>query len=227
MSSALRLSGVKRTYIQGTRTIHVLRGIELTLQPGEILGLLGPSGSGKSTLLHIAGLLERPDEGEVRIGDRACSKLADSERTLIRRDALGFIYQFHHLLQEFTALENVTLPMRIAGLDTGKAGGKAAKLLSAMNLKERIDHLPSEMSGGEQQRVAIARALANDPDIILADEPTGNLDEATADVVMDQLVMAVKSHKAAAIVATHNLALAARMDRVVYLHDGHLSTKKP
>lgn len=227
MSAALQLSGVKRSYTQGSRAIHVLRGIELTLKSGEILGLLGPSGSGKSTMLHIAGLLERPDTGEVRINGQACSKLPEVGRTLIRRNSLGFIYQFHHLLQEFTALENVALPLRITGAKAETAEEKASTLLASVKLSERADHLPSQLSGGEQQRVAIARALANDPDIILADEPTGNLDEATADTVMDELIRAVKSRKMAAIVATHNLSLVSRMDRVVYLHDGHLSAKKP
>lgn len=226
MSAVLGISGVKRTFTQAGRPLEVLRGVSLSLSPGEMVGLLGPSGSGKSTLLHIAGLLERPNEGEIMVNGRACGALSSNERTLIRRNEIGFVYQFHHLLSEFTALENVMMPMRIAGLSTGKAKKRARELLNNVGLAERETHLPSQLSGGEQQRVAIARAMANKPKVILADEPTGNLDEATAKRVMRALVKTIRSEGMAALIATHNREVAASLDRCVGLHDGKLNKIK-
>ena len=220
--TVLDLKGIKRTFHQGGRALKVLRGTGLAVEAGEVVGLLGPSGSGKSTLLHIAGLLEQPDGGSVTIKGENCADLSERERTLIRRGAIGFVYQFHHLLPEFTALENVLLPQLIAERNEGEARGRAADLLTRLGLKKRLDHLPSELSGGEQQRVAIARALANYPSILLADEPTGNLDESTAEKVMKELVGAARDRGVGAIIATHNMALAARMDRCVHLHEGKL-----
>ncbi len=222
MNAALQVSGVKRTFTQGRKSLPVLKGIDLTVKEGEIVGLLGPSGSGKSTLLHIAGLLEKPDGGLVRICGRETGKLSGPERTMIRRHEVGFVYQFHHLLGEFTALENVMMPMRIAGASKNDAHARAQKLLKAVGLADRADHLPSQLSGGEQQRVAIARAMANSPKVILADEPTGNLDEGTADKVMAQLVATIRAEGMAAVVATHNARIAKRFDRSVVLHDGKL-----
>lgn len=224
MSAALEISGVKQTFYQGGKAVEVLRGVSLTVKKGEIVGLLGPSGSGKSTLLHIAGLLEQPTGGTVKINGRAGSALSSAERTLIRRTDLGFVYQFHHLLGEFTALENVMMPLRIAGKSAAKARERAKSLLKAVGLSEREDHLPSQLSGGEQQRVAIARAMANEPLVILADEPTGNLDEGTAGRVMKQLVKTIREGGMAAVIATHNRELAATLDRCVRLHDGKLQT---
>ncbi len=227
MSPVLKLEGIKRTFHQGGRELKILRGASLSLMPGEITGLLGPSGSGKSTLLHIAGLLEAPDGGEVVINGKAASGLSGHERTLVRRNSLGFIYQFHHLLQEFTALENVMLPLRISGWSTAEAAEAASGLLKSVHLKDRAGHFPGQLSGGEQQRVAIARAMANTPLVVLADEPTGNLDEATAGRVMDEFIKTIKKHKMAALVATHNPVLARRMDRCLYLHDGVLFKHAP
>ncbi len=218
----LELKGIKRTFHQGGRALRVLRGTGLSVAAGEVVGLLGPSGSGKSTLLHIAGLLEKPDAGTVVIGGEKCGELSESDRTIIRRHGIGFVYQFHHLLPEFTALENVLLPQLIAERDEAEARERAADILSRLGLKKRLEHLPAELSGGEQQRVAIARALANDPALLLADEPTGNLDESTAKRVMDELIAAARDRGVGAVIATHNMTLAGRMDRCVHLHDGVL-----
>ena len=224
MSEALlALDGVTRTFEQGGTRIEVLRGVSLELSAGEIVALVGPSGAGKSTLLHIAGLLERVDGGMVVIGGEPCGRLSDGERTRLRRERLGFIYQFHHLLPEFSALENVALPRMTAGVKRGPARNRARELLVSLGLEERADHRPGQLSGGEQQRVAIARALANGPRVLLADEPTGNLDHATAVAVFDQLVARVRETGVAALVATHNLELAGRMDRVLALQDGTLT----
>ena len=225
-SPVLEMQGIERTFQQGGRELKVLQGASLTLKPGEIVGLLGPSGSGKSTLLHVAGLLERANAGEVVLNGKACSTLASSDRTLMRRNCLGFIYQFHHLLQDFTAEENVMLPLRIMGKSKDAAAKAAKSLLKSVHLVDRSDHLPSQLSGGEQQRVAIARAIANSPLVILADEPTGNLDEATADKVMDMFIKTIREQSMAALIATHNVGLAKRMDRCLYLHNGTLSKKK-
>jgi lipoprotein-releasing system ATP-binding protein len=222
MSDALRLDAVTRTYPQATGVLEVFRGIDLTLRQGELVALVGPSGAGKSSLLHIAGLLERPTSGEVHIGGAAVSSLPEAERTRIRRDTIGFVYQAHHLLPEFTALENVVIPQRIAGKDRAGSERDAAHILSHLGLGQRLEHRPAQLSGGEQQRVAIARALANRPRILLADEPTGNLDFHTADGVFDALVDLVRSEGLAALVATHNLELAARMDRALILHEGRI-----
>jgi len=218
----LSLAGIERHFRQGPRVIEVLRGIDLTVDPGEMVGLIGPSGAGKSTLLHIAGLLETPDAGTVAIDGTAADGLPDTARTGIRREKLGFVYQFHHLLAEFTALENVILPQMIAGKTRRDAAVRAEDLLSRLGLAERLTHFPNALSGGEQQRVAIARALANAPLLLLTDEPTGNLDEATSDRVFDALRQIAQEEGVAALVATHNSDLAARMDRRLVLHEGHL-----
>ncbi len=218
----LQLDDVTRTYHQGETELHVFHNLGLTLMPGEIVALVGPSGSGKSSLLHIAGLLEAPDSGDIVIGGMTSAKLSDARRTAIRRRDIGFVYQAHNLLAEFTALENVVLPQMIGGRDKKQAETEAARLLESFGLGERLKHLPSELSGGEQQRVAIARALANKPKLLLADEPTGNLDPKTSRAVFEQLVEVTKGEGAAALVATHNLDLAGRMDRIVLLHEGQL-----
>jgi lipoprotein-releasing system ATP-binding protein len=220
--SVLELAGVRRVFRQGGVELHVLNGIDLALAAGEIVALVGPSGAGKSTLLHVAGLLERPDAGAIRIAGEECGALSDERRTLLRRRALGFVYQFHHLLPEFSALENVMLPQMIAGAPRGAARDKAAGLLRRVGLGERLSHRPARLSGGEQQRVALVRALANDPQILLADEPTGNLDHDTADGVMTALVEVVRASGLAALIATHNLDLARRLDRIVALEGGRL-----
>ena len=217
---ALVLRGVTRTFRQGERALKVLRGVDLTLVRGELVALVGPSGAGKSTLLHIAGLLERPDGGSVEVGGIACSTLSDADRTRIRRDTVGFVYQFHHLLPEFTALENVMLPQLIAGLTKREARERARQLLAMVGLTERATHRPGRLSGGEQQRVAIVRAIANVPRVLLADEPTGNLDPTTAEGVFQQLHKLVKATGLSALIATHNLDLARRMDRMLELKDG-------
>jgi lipoprotein-releasing system ATP-binding protein len=222
MSSPLELRGVARTYRTEAGELPVLRGVDLALAAGEIVALVAPSGSGKSTLLHLAGLLEQPDGGAVLIEGRDAGGLADAERTGIRRDMIGFVYQFHHLLAEFTALENVVLPQMIAGVPRRRAAERAERLLAAFGLGERLRHLPGKLSGGEQQRVAIARAMANAPRILLADEPTGNLDVATAEVVFHELLAAVRAEGVAALIATHNPDLAARMDRRVGLSAGKI-----
>ena len=216
----LALRGVTRVFRQGERQLKVLRGIDLTLTRGELVALVGPSGAGKSTLLHIAGLLERPDGGSVEVGGIACSTLSDSDRTRIRRDTVGFVYQFHHLLPEFSALENIMLPQLIAGLSKREARERAHQLLGMVGLAERASHRPGRLSGGEQQRVAIVRAIANVPSVLLADEPTGNLDPTTAEGVFLQLQKLVKATGLSALIATHNLELAGRMDRVLELKDG-------
>jgi lipoprotein-releasing system ATP-binding protein len=221
-SPVLQLRAVRRVFRQGEAELPVLNGIDLALGPGEIVALVGPSGAGKSTLLHVAGLLERPDGGQVLIEGRDCGGLPDEHRTMLRRRALGFVYQFHHLLPEFSALENVMLPQMIAGVPRGTARDKASSLLERVGLGQRLTHRPARLSGGEQQRVAIVRALANDPKILLADEPTGNLDHATAEGVIDTLLGIVRASGLAALIATHNLELARRLDRTVALEDGKL-----
>jgi lipoprotein-releasing system ATP-binding protein len=218
--TSLRLEGVERRFRQGEAWLEVLRGVELALAPGQVIALVGPSGSGKSTLLQVAGLLERPDGGEVYIADQACGRLSDAQRTQIRRERLGFVYQFHHLLPEFSALENVMLPQMLAGVDRRRAGKCGRELLRALGLAEREDHRPGRLSGGEQQRVAIARAMANRPAVLLADEPTGNLDEDTARKVFEALVAAARATAAALLIATHNAELAARADGIYRLHNG-------
>ena len=217
---ALRLEKVERRYKQGENTLAILRGADLTLHPGQTVALIAPSGVGKSTLLHLAGLLEKPDDGEVYVGEAATAAMDDAARTRIRRIEIGFVYQFHHLLPEFTALENVMMPQMIRGLARDQARQRAGELLEYLGLGARKTHRPGELSGGEQQRVAIARAVANGPRVLLADEPTGNLDPQTADHVFDALGQIVRASGLAALVATHNLDLAARMDRRVTLREG-------
>jgi lipoprotein-releasing system ATP-binding protein len=220
--AALELIGLTRSFQQGGVTIEVLKGADLTLARGEIVALLGPSGSGKSTLLQAAGLLEGGFGGRIRIDGAEAADLSDQARTAMRRDRLGFVYQFHHLLPDFSAAENVILPQLVKGADRAAAEGRAKELLEALGLGARLEHRPSQLSGGEQQRVAVARALANKPVLVLADEPTGNLDEETAARVLDEFLNLVRSQGSAALVATHNRALAARMDRVVRIEHGKL-----
>ena len=220
--AALELRDVRRVFRLAGTELKVLNGVDLALRPGEIVALVGPSGAGKSTLLHVAGLLERPGGGAVLIGGEDCGSLSDERRTLLRRSEIGFVYQFHHLLPEFSALENVMLPQMIAGVARRPARRKAAELLDRVGLAPRIRHRPARLSGGEQQRVAIVRALANDPRILLADEPTGNLDHATGDSVLATLLDLVRHTGLAALIATHNLDLARRLDRIVALDDGRL-----
>ena len=219
----LSLQAITRTFVQGDRRLDVLKGVSLDLHAGEIVALVGQSGSGKSTMLHIAGLLERPDGGEVVVDGRSMRMQNDASRTALRRKFLGFVYQYHHLLPEFSALENVMLPQMLAGLSRSQARLRAADLLTMVQLKDRGDHRPGRLSGGEQQRVAIARAVANAPRVLLADEPTGNLDAATAEAVFRQLLALVRETGMAALIATHNPELAARMDRRLRLRDGVLS----
>jgi lipoprotein-releasing system ATP-binding protein len=219
---ALELRGVRRIFRQAATELVVLNGIDLVLRPGEIVALVGPSGAGKSTMLHVAGLLERADGGAVLIGGEDCGRLSDDRRTLLRRSEIGFVYQFHHLLPEFSALENVMLPQMIAAVPRRRAREKAAGLLERVGLAPRAGHRPARLSGGEQQRVAIARALANDPKILLGDEPTGNLDQATGENVLEALLGLVRDTGLAALIATHNLDLARRLDRIVALADGCL-----
>jgi len=221
-AAALRLDSVARIYKEGEGQLEVFRNVNMVLYPGELVALVGPSGAGKSSLLHMAGLLEEPTAGEIVIGGSPASSLSDGERTAIRRATIGFVYQAHHLLPEFTALENVVIPQMIAGRRSKDAKVEAARLLTLMGLENRMTHRPSQLSGGEQQRVAIARALANRPRILLADEPTGNLDPRTAAGVFDALMAIVRMEGLAALVATHNLQLAAKMDRALILHDGRL-----
>ncbi len=218
----LVLRNVTRTYPSGSERLDVLRGVDLTLRAGEIVALVAPSGTGKSTLLHIAGLLDKPDSGDVIIAGHSAGTLPDAARTAIRRDAIGFVYQFHHLLGEFTALENIALPQMIAGHPRPAAVARARELLAAFGLAPRAGHIPGKLSGGEKQRVAIARALANRPAVLLADEPTGNLDVGTAAHVFDELLDSVRHHNTAALIATHNPDLASRMDRIVTLRDGRI-----
>ena len=220
----LSLREIKRTFVQGDRRLEVLRGVSLDLRPGEIVALVGQSGSGKSTLLHIAGLLEQPDGGDVVLNGKAAGPLGDRGRTALRRRFLGFVYQYHHLLPEFSAIENVMLPQMLNGLSRSEARVRSTDLLAMVQLKERGDHRPGRLSGGEQQRVAIARAVANAPRVLLADEPTGNLDAATADIVFRQLLALVRETGMAALIATHTPDLAERMDRTVTLKDGLLSS---
>ena len=219
---ALELRGVRRVFKQAGTELRVLNGVDLVLRAGEIVALVGPSGAGKSTMLHIAGLLERPDGGAVLIGGEDCGSLSDDRRTMLRRAEIGFVYQFHHLLPEFSALENVMLPQMIAAVPRRQAREKAAGLLDQVGLAPRAGHRPARLSGGEQQRVAIARALANNPKILLGDEPTGNLDHATGESVLETLVDLVRGNGLAALIATHNLELASRLDRIVALEDGKL-----
>lgn len=225
--AVLKLDGLRRTFKQGEREIHVLNGASAALYPGEAVALVGPSGAGKSTMLHIAGLLESPDAGSVIISGRDCSTLDDGERTRIRRAEMGFIYQFHQLLPEFSALENVSIPQMIMGRSRKEASVRAADLLSGMGLGERLNHRPAQLSGGEQQRTAICRALANKPKLILADEPTGNLDPKTSELVFHELIGLFKREGVAALIATHNLELASRMDRVLRMDSGLLIEVAP
>jgi lipoprotein-releasing system ATP-binding protein len=219
---ALHLDGITRRFRQGSAVLEILRGANLSVWPGEAVALIAPSGAGKSTLLQIAGLLEYPDGGEVFIGGRPTTGLPDNERTEVRRGDIGFVYQFHHLLPEFSALENVMLPQMIYGLDKKEARTRSAELLSFLGLGRRLEHRPAELSGGEQQRVAIARAVANAPRVLLADEPTGNLDPHTADHVFATLSKLVSASGFAAVIATHNLDLAGRMHRRVTIREGEI-----
>jgi lipoprotein-releasing system ATP-binding protein len=221
-SPVLVTRGLKRSFIQGETTIEVLRGVDLAVAPGEIVALLGPSGSGKSTLLQAVGLLEGGFQGSIRLSGQEAAELDDNGRTRLRRELLGFVYQFHHLLPEFNARENVILPQLVRGAEPKQALERAERLLTTLGLADRLDHRPSKLSGGEQQRVAVARALANKPPLILADEPTGNLDEHTADIVFAEFLNLVRGEGSAALVATHNERIAAKMDRVVRLHEGLL-----
>lgn len=219
----LHLRGICRTYETGEEALTVLQGADLAVRPGEIVALVAPSGAGKSTLLHLAGLLEKPDGGQVIISGEDAGMLPDMARTAIRLRKIGFVYQFHHLLPEFTALENVSLPQMIAGKSQTEANARSMDLLDRLGLAARSEHLPGKLSGGEKQRVAIARALANHPALLLADEPTGNLDVATANIVFNELLHIVRSENVAALIATHNPELASRMDRQVALRDGKLA----
>ncbi len=223
MSDTVAITGLCRSFTQGTATIQVLRGVNLSIAAGEIVALLGPSGSGKSTLLQAVGLLEGGFTGSIRIQGEEAASLDNDGRTRLRRDCLGFVYQFHHLLPDFSAMENVILPQLIHGADNAAAEVRARDILSSLGLGARLDHRPSQLSGGEQQRVAVARALANRPALVLADEPTGNLDEATADVVLAEFLGLVRGEGSAALIATHNERIAAKMDRVVRLHEGVLN----
>ncbi len=222
-SPVVRITALTRSFQQGDARIDVLRGVDLSINPGEIVALLGASGSGKSTMLQAVGLLEGGFGGKIEIAGHDATRLDGDARAVIRRDHLGFVYQFHHLLPDFTAIENVVLPQLVAGKGQAEAEERARELLSALGIGERLQHRPSRLSGGEQQRVAVARALANRPALVLADEPTGNLDEATADKVLVQFLELVRGENSATLVATHNERLAAQMDRVVRLHDGVLS----
>ena len=221
----LSVRGVTRTYDTASGGLTVLKGVNLDVMPGEVVGLIGPSGSGKSSLLHAAGLLERPTSGEIRIDGADVGGLDERARTHIRLASIGFVYQFHHLLAEFDARDNVALPLRIAGVVQGEARERASEVLTALGLGERLTHQPAQMSGGEQQRVAVARALANRPRLLLADEPTGNLDPATSQTVFEALHRLVKDTGVAALIATHNMELAGHMDRVFALKDGHLEER--
>jgi len=216
----LRLEGVTRRFGSGDAALEILRGVDFELRPGELVALVGPSGAGKSTLLHIAGLLEAPTTGKVMIDDKDCAGLGDAGRTRLRRDTIGFVYQFHHLLPEFSARENVMIPQMVAGLSRQEAGERADQLLKMVGLERRASHRPAKLSGGEQQRVAIVRAIANVPQVLLADEPTGNLDPETAAEVFSQLTRIVRATGLAALIATHNHDLAASMDRTLELRDG-------
>lgn len=218
----LKITGLTRSFVQGEEEIHVLRGVDLSIGRGEVVGLLGPSGSGKSTLLQAVGLLEGGFGGSIMIAGKEAAQLDSHGRTLVRRDYLGFVYQFHHLLPDFNATENVVLPLLIHGSTQAQAEARATSLLTTLGLGHRLTHRPSQLSGGEQQRVAVARALANKPALVLADEPTGNLDEHTADIVLGELLRLVREEGCSALIATHNERLASRMDRVVRLSEGLL-----
>ncbi len=221
-TAVLKLEGVTRAFKQGTREIAVLQGANAELRKGQAVALVGPSGAGKSTLLHIAGLLESPSSGRVMINGRDCAKLSEADRTRLRRQEIGFIYQFHQLLPEFSALENVVIPQMILGRRRRDAEVRAQELLGSLGLAERVDHRPAELSGGEQQRTAICRGLANAPKLLLADEPTGNLDPHTSEYVFQELLALIRHHGVAALIATHNMDLARRMDRVLKMQDGQL-----
>jgi len=221
----LTIRGLERSYVTGAGTLTVLRGVDLDVMPGEIVGLIGPSGSGKSSLLHAAGLLEHPNAGRIAVMGQDCTDLPDRERTRVRLGSIGFVYQFHHLLPEFSALDNVALPLMIAGQPRAAAQQRATELLGELGLAERVHHQPAQLSGGEQQRVAVARALANWPRLLLADEPTGNLDPHTSAAVFENLYELARRTGVAALVATHNLELAHHMDRVFALKDGHLEAQ--
>ena len=225
IAPVLSVRGLSRTYDTAAGGLSVLRGVDLDVMPGEVVGLIGPSGSGKSSLLHAAGLLEHPTSGEVRIDGQEMGHLPDSTRTRVRLGAIGFVYQFHHLLPEFDARDNVALPLRIAGVGREAARERAEELLVRLGLADRLTHQPAQLSGGERQRVAVARALANRPRLLLADEPTGNLDPATSQTVFEALHDLVKSTGVAALIATHNMELAGHMDRVFALKDGHLEER--
>ena len=216
----VELTKLTRSFEQGGQRIDVLRGADLRIERSEIVALLGPSGSGKSTLLQAVGLLEGGFGGSIRIAGQNATQMAADQRTTVRREHLGFVYQFHHLLPDFNATENVVLPQLVAGVSHDEARVRAESLLSSLGLKHRLDHRPSQLSGGEQQRVAVARALANRPTLVLADEPTGNLDETTSETVLSQFLELVRNEGSAALVATHNERLASKMDRIVRLHDG-------
>jgi len=220
--SVLSLSGISRIYTQGDNKIDVLKNIDLNVNRGEIISLIGSSGSGKSSLLHIAGLLEQPDAGDITINGVKFSKMKDQDRTISRRHSIGFIYQFHHLLSDFSAIDNIIIPMMIAGQDKSYSQERAMMLLSKLGLEDRKDHLPSQLSGGEQQRVSIARAIANKPDLLLADEPTGNLDSKTADIVFEQFISLVRQENMSVLLATHNIKLSEKSDRVISIQNGEL-----
>ncbi|MFT3731491.1 MAG: ABC transporter ATP-binding protein [Hyphomicrobium sp.] len=222
LAPVLQLEGVTRSFRQGEKEVVVLRGVDAVLWPGQAVALVGPSGAGKSTLLHITGLLESPSGGRVVVNGRDCATMTEAERTRLRRSEIGFVYQFHQLLPEFSALENVVIPQLILGKSRKAAEAHALDLLTSVGLAQRADHRPAELSGGEQQRTAICRGLANDPRLLLADEPTGNLDPHTSDHVFRQLVDVIRRQGVAALIATHNMDLAARMDRVLQVHEGQL-----
>ena len=218
----LSLENISRVYLQGDNKINVLNKINLDMRKGEIISLVGNSGSGKSSMLHIAGLLEKPHSGEIFINKVKCSKMTDFDRTITRRVSIGFIYQFHHLLSDFTAIDNVVIPMLLSGLEKTSAKSRAKDLLDNLGLQDRINHLPSQLSGGEQQRVSICRALANNPDILLADEPTGNLDTKTAEIVFEQFISLARKNNTSVLLATHNTKLSEKSDRIIKIIDGKL-----
>lgn len=227
LTPVMQLENVTRSFRQGTRELAVLKGANCALMPGQSVALVGPSGAGKSTLLHITGLLESPTAGRVLVAGRNCAELSEAERTRLRRREIGFIYQFHQLLPEFSALENVVIPQMILGRKRRDAEDRARALLSSLGLAERVDHRPAELSGGEQQRTAICRGLANSPRLLLADEPTGNLDPHTSEHVFQELIRLIREHGVAALIATHNMELARRMDRVLLMQDGRLVELAP
>ncbi len=222
LKPALELKSIARVFGKGETALQIFRDLSLTVNPGEIVGLIGPSGAGKSSLLHIAGLLERPTAGEVWIAGQNCTEMDDKTKTAVRRIGIGFVYQFHHLLPEFSALENVMMPQLIAGASKEAAAARSRELLDRLNLSHRLDHRPAELSGGEQQRVAIARAIANRPLLLLADEPTGNLDPATSELVHHEFVRLIREEGLGALIATHNVDFARRLNRVVRLTNGTL-----